>query len=112
MRAATDGNWTGRSPFDDAERVYAFARSRIGASKVLVGRRSAEAMSAADAWEQNALIFAGGITLLVLLMTALLLRELYAGRRRHEVLAHERAILEATLTGMSDGIIMVDSICA
>src|SRR5262249_15716013 len=31
-----------------------------------------------------------------------------ATRLRHEALARERAILEATLTGMSDGIMMVD----
>ena len=108
MRAATDGNWTGRSPIDETERVYAFATVPDRGMKVMVGVDRAEAMNAADAWEQNALIFAGAITLLVLLMTALLLREGYAGRRRHEALAHERAILEATLTGMSDGIMMVD----
>ena len=37
-----------------------------------------------------------------------MLRAQTAARRRHEALARERAILEATLTGMSDGIMMVD----
>src|ERR1700733_13737650 len=41
-------------------------------------------------------------------MAALLLREENAARSRHESLARERAVLAATLTGMSDGIIMVD----
>jgi signal transduction histidine kinase len=66
-------------------------------------------MAASVAWELNAEIFAGGTTLVVLLMAALLLREQSAARRRHESLAHEQAILAATLTGMSDGIMMVDS---
>ena len=108
MQAESEGNWTGRSPLSDAERVYAFAMVPDRDLKVVVGVDRAEAMRAADDWEQNARIFAGGITLLVLLMAALLLREGYIGRRRHEALAHERAILAATLTGMSDGIMMVD----
>jgi signal transduction histidine kinase/CheY-like chemotaxis protein len=76
---------------------------------VVVGVALAEAMHAADLWEQNALTFAGGITLLVILMAAILLREEDAASRRHESLARERAILAATVTGMGDGIMMVDS---
>jgi signal transduction histidine kinase len=108
MQAAPEGNWIGRSPLTEAERVYAFATVPDRDLKVVVGVDRAEAMRAADAWERNALIFAGGITLLVLLMAALVLREGYVGRRRHAALMHERAILEAALTGMSDGIMMVD----
>ena len=108
MQAAPEGNWAGSSPLTETERVYAFATVPDRDLKVMVGVDRAEAMRAADVWEQNALIFAVGITLLVLLMAALLLREGYTGRRRHAALAHERAILEATLTGMSDGIMMVD----
>ncbi len=108
IQAAPDGVWTGRSALDTTERVYAFATVPDWDLKVAVGVDRAEAMRAAVVWEQNALIFAGGITLLVLLMAALLLREDNAVRRRHESLVRERAILEATLTGMSDGIMMVD----
>jgi signal transduction histidine kinase/ActR/RegA family two-component response regulator len=108
MQAAPDGGWTGGSPLDATERVYAFATVPDRDLKVVVGVVRAEAMGAAELWERNALIFAGGITLLVLLMVALLLREENAVRRRHESLAHERAVLEATITGMGDGIMMVD----
>ena len=82
---------------------------RTAELKVVVGVDRAEAMRAAADWERNALMFTGGITLLILLLALLLLRAQNAARRRHEALARERAILEATLTGMSDGIMMVDS---
>ena len=81
---------------------------RISDLKVVVGVDRAEAMRAAADWETNALLFTGGITLLILLLALLLLRAQNAARRRHEALAREQAILEATLTGMSDGIMMVD----
>ena len=81
---------------------------RIVDLKVVVGVDRAEAMRAAAAWETNALLFTGGITLLILLLALLLLRAQDATRRRHDALAREQAILGATLTGMSDGIMMVD----
>ena len=96
------------SGLDDADRIYSFATVPDRDLQVVVGVDRAEAMGASAAWEQTALVYAGGATSLVLLMTALLLREENAARRRHESLARERAILAATLTGMSDGIIMVD----
>jgi signal transduction histidine kinase len=108
MQNSAEGSWQGPSGLDDADRVYAFATIPDRDLKVVAGVDRAEAMAASVAWEQNALIFAAGITALVLLMAALLLREENAARRRHEAMAHERAILEATLTGMSDGIMMVD----
>ena len=93
---------------DDADRIYSFATVPDRDLQVVVGVDRAEAMGASAAWEQNALVYAGGATSLVLLITALLLREENAARLRNEALARERAILAATLTGMSDGIIMVD----
>jgi PAS domain-containing protein len=65
-------------------------------------------MSASAVWERNARIFAGVTILVIVLMAALLLREETAARRRHDATAREHAILAATLTGMSDGIMMVD----
>ncbi len=108
MQGAADGSWQGRSGLDDNDRLYAFATVPDRDLKVEVGIDRAEAMAASVAWERNAVIFAGGTTLVVLLMAALLLREESAARRRHESLAREQAILAATLTGMSDGIMMVD----
>jgi signal transduction histidine kinase len=108
MLASQEGSSEGKSGFDNADKIYAFATVPDRQLKLAVGIDRAEVMRASAMWERNAWIFAGGVTLLVLLMTALLLREENATRRRHESLAHERAILEATLTGMSDGIMMVD----
>ena len=88
--------------------MYAFATVPDYDLKVVVGIDRAEAMRASADWETNALLFTGGITLLIVLLALLLLRAQDASRRRHEALARERAILEATLTGMSDGIMMVD----
>ena len=109
MQGAPDGSWTGRSALDATDRIYAFAAVPDRNLKVVAGVDRAEAMRAAAVWEQNALLFAAGITLLVVLMAALLLREEIAARRRHESLARERAILEGTITGMGDGIMMVDA---
>jgi signal transduction histidine kinase len=108
MQAGPDGSWTGISPLNATERIYAFARVPDRDLKVVIGVDRAEAMDSVDIWERNALTFAGGIILLVVLMAALLLREEIAARRRHESLARERAILGATITGMGDGIMMVD----
>jgi len=108
MQASEEGSWAGASGLDDGDRMYAFATVPDRGLKVVIGLDRLEAMAASVAWEQNALLFTGGISLLILLMAALLLHEQAASRRRHETLARERAILEATLTGMSDGVMMVD----
>ena len=81
---------------------------RIVDLKVVVGVDRAEAMRVAADWETNALLFTGGITLLILLLALLLLRAQHDTRHRHDALAREQAILGATLTGMSDGLMMVD----
>jgi signal transduction histidine kinase/CheY-like chemotaxis protein len=109
MRQAAEGVWNAASGLDDVDRIYAFATVPDYGLKVAVGIDRAEALQASADWETNALRFTGGITLLILALAALLLRAQDASRRRHETLARERAILEATLTGMSDGIMMVDS---
>ena len=108
MRQSAEGSWSGASGLDDVDRMYAFATVPDVDLKVVVGVDRAEAMRVAANWETNALLFTGGITLLILLLALLLLRAQDATRRRHEALAREQAILEATLTGMSDGIMMVD----
>jgi len=108
MQAAPDGAWKGRSALDKIDRIYAFATVPDRGLKVVVGVDRTEAMRAAADWEREALLFAAGITVLVVAMAALLLREEFAGRRRHEAVARQRAILEATINGMSDGIMMVD----
>ena len=109
MRAADEGNWQGPSALSDVDRMYAFATVPDRGLKVIVGVDREAAMRESFAWEQDALIFAAATSLLLGLLAWLLLRALDAARQRHEALAHERSILEATLTGMSDGIMMVDA---
>lgn len=108
MRQSAEGSWAGSSGPDDVDRMYAFASVPDRDLKVVVGVDRVEAMQATVDWEMTALLFTGGITLLITLLALLLLRAQDATRRRHEALAREQAILEATLTGMSDGIMMVD----
>jgi signal transduction histidine kinase len=108
MQAAPDGAWKGRSALDQIDRIYAFATVPDRDLKVVVGVDRAEVMRPVADWEREALLFATGITVLVVSMAGLLLREEFAGRRRHEAVARQRAILEATINGMSDGIMMVD----
>ncbi len=109
MRRAAEGNWMGASGLDDTDRLYAFAPVPDRDLNVVIGLDRQDAMAAILPWERGALLFGSGITILVFLMAVLLLREQGALRRRHDALAHERAILVATLTGMSDGIMMVDA---
>jgi signal transduction histidine kinase len=108
LRRTPEGTWDGASGLDDLDRMYAFATVPDYGLKVVVGVDRGEAMRASADWESNALLFAGGITVLIVLLALLLLRVQDTARRREETLAYERAILEATLTGMSDGIMMAD----
>jgi signal transduction histidine kinase len=109
MRSMPSGRWTGQSEIDGLRRIYAFAGVPNRELTVVVGLDRATAMQPAAEWEDGALIFASGITLLILLMAGLLLHEDWSARRRHAVLARERGVLEAALTGMTDGIMMVDA---
>ncbi len=129
MQADPDGIWTGRSAFDGVERVHGFRSVADRDLEVVVGIDQAEAVRATNAWETAAYGFAGGITVLLLAMAGLLLRDLAAARRREQALGHDRAVLaaanaqlelakasadaksaqlEATLVGMTDGVAMVD----
>ena len=109
MRELAEGNWTGVSPLDGVDRIYAHATVPDYGLTVAVGTNRSEAMADAATWERTALLFTSGITVLLILLAFILLRAQIAAQRRNETLARERAILEATLTGMSDGIMMVDS---
>ena len=130
MQEAPDRSWIGPSPLDGVERVYAFDTVPDRNLEVVVGFDRDRAMRASADWENGALSFAAGITALVLMMTALLLRADWQMRQREQMLAGDRAVLavknlelaaaerrahaktaqlEATLTGMTDGIMMVDA---
>ncbi len=109
MQGANEGIWEGRSMLDDADRIYAFATVPGRNLKLAVGIDRAEAMSDSVAWEQNALIYASGIT-----DNNVLLGGGAAAARGQRCTAASRTALTrarrsgATLTGMSDGIMMVD----
>ena len=129
MQATPDGAWTGPSATDGVERVHVF-RHVVGQDmQVVVGIGRDEVMWVSDSWQFGARIFASAITLAVLVMMGALLRELHAARLRENSLNQERAKLEAanaellaaktladaksaqlqaTLAGMSDGVLMVD----
>jgi signal transduction histidine kinase len=108
LRESPEGHWIGTSPLDDVERIYAFATVPDYGLTVVVGTDRAKAMADAASWERNWLLGTSGVTALIVLLAFALLRAQSISRRQHETLAHERAILAATLTGMSDGIMMVD----
>ena len=108
---------TGRPP---AKRLSSRPGRRLAplpviAAFVLAGTTRAAAMGDLADWERGARIFGGG-GLIVLLVLAVLLRldrlmRRGVARHRQEAgsLADKTAQLEATLAGMSDGIMMVDA---
>ena len=126
---APQGTWTGPSAPDGLVRVHAFRRLRDQDLTVVIGINRDEAMSVASIWATNALLFAGSVTLAILLMSALLIREVRAARGREIRLDQDRnaieqaydelaaakgsaeaktAQIEATLAGMSDGVMVLD----
>lgn len=130
MRADDEGVWTGPSALDGLVRVHGFQRLTGTDLGVVVAMDQAEAMHATDAWEDAAFLFASGITVLLVSLAVILIHANLAGRRREEVLSHDRAKLtaanselevakaradgkaaqlEATLAGITDGVSMVDS---
>lgn len=129
MRADDDRVWPGRSALDGIVRVHGFQRVSGTDLAVVVAMDRAEAMHATNAWEDAAFLFASGISILLLLLAVILIHASRAGRRREELLRHDRAKLtaancelevakaradekaaqlEATLAGIADGISMVD----
>ena len=130
MRAVPIRPWIGPSAPDGIERIHAF-RSVPGLNlEVVVGVARDAALASTATWAKAARVFAGGITAMILLMTALLLRAVRQSRGRAEALGKEHsrlaasaaalevakaradakaAQLNATLAGMTDGVAMVDA---
>jgi len=123
MTANPNGPWIGPSALDDIERIHVFRTVPDRNLDIVVGIDKAEAMQSSATWEHGVLVFAGGVTVFVLLTGGLLLREERAAHQREEALTRDRTLLaaaearaqakaaqlEATLTGMTDGIMMVDA---
>ncbi len=130
MQSAPDQPWIGPSAPDGIQRIHAFGTVPDRNLMVMVGFDRDRAMASSDVWARGALAFASGVTVLVLVMTVLLLRAERDARRREQELANDRAVLaaknaellaaqqhaqakaaqlSATLTGMNDGVMMVDA---
>jgi signal transduction histidine kinase len=114
--AGQDGRWIGPSPPDGTEHIVAFRRVPGQNLVVVVGTTRAAATRQVAHWDHGAWIFGGGISLLLLVLAAALLRLDRVMRRREIMLDQERsslagktAQLEATVAGMSDGVMMVDA---
>jgi signal transduction histidine kinase/DNA-binding response OmpR family regulator len=129
IQADPDSTWIGRTALDGVERVHAFHRIADRNLAVVVAVDRDEAMHATNSWVIAAYLFAGGISVLLLLLAAIVIRGIRAAYRREVALGHERAVLasastelelakatadaktmqlDATLDGMSDGVAMFD----
>ncbi|MBV9251795.1 MAG: PAS-domain containing protein [Acetobacteraceae bacterium] len=130
LRINPNGSWSGKSAPDGPERLLVFRQVPGHDLGIVVGRNPSEALAPSHAWEFQAKIFAGCISGLIALMGGTLVIGSGTIRRRQQALAHERAVLsaanaelalakaradakaaqlEATLSGMSDGVAMMDA---
>lgn len=126
-RAHPDGRWSGPSP-DGVERLHAFRQLPDRDMVLVVGRDRADALHGSRAWVDGAFAAAWVTTALIVAMAAALVRSILASRRRERLLSDGQASLaaanldlrtararadataaglEATLAGMSDGVVLV-----
>jgi signal transduction histidine kinase len=132
LRAVTsqkEGVWIGPTPTDGRQRFHAFATVPERPLAVVVAVGTTVAMEAFTAWRQEALLLAGLLTLLVLTAATVLLQGTRAAALRENALALDRerlteansaleqaradaqakaARLQAAMSSMTDGIMMVD----
>jgi signal transduction histidine kinase/DNA-binding NarL/FixJ family response regulator len=125
-----DVPWTGASAPDGIVRVHGFRALRDQDLTIVVGLEREEAMRTATTWAGTAKLFATGMSMAVLVMALLLIREVRAARGREIQLAQDRTAIEraygevaaakssaeaktaqiqTTLAGMSDGMMVLDS---
>jgi signal transduction histidine kinase/ActR/RegA family two-component response regulator len=130
IRGADSGAWTGPTANDAVRRIHAFRRIPGRPLAVVVAMSEDEAMRPAEVWAEEANLFAGVITALLAGLGLLLIRGTQLARRRQAAMAEERASLaasnaqfevaralgaakaeqlEATLSGMSDGVSLIDA---
>ncbi len=123
------GVWTGPSAPDGITRVHAFRRLARRGLTLVVGMDRTVAMRSAIVWATTARSFAAGITLAITAITWLLWRGLAAAQRNAEQAAADHARLEGAyrqaeqakaeaedkatqldcvITGMSDGVMLLD----
>jgi signal transduction histidine kinase len=130
MTAAPGAAWIGPSPIDGVTRVHGFGTVPGRDLEVVVGLDSDAAMAPSRDWERGVMLFAAGITALITMVTIVLLHAERSARQREQALARDRSVLAdanaelaaaeararaktvqlgATLSGMTDGIMMVDA---
>jgi signal transduction histidine kinase/CheY-like chemotaxis protein len=130
IQASDTGVWTGPTANDAIRRIHAFRRLPGRNLAVIVAMTEDEALRPATIWRQQADLFAACITALLAVLALALVQGTRLARRRAALVAEDRAILaasnaqlevarafsaakaeqlEATLTGMSDGVSMIDA---
>lgn len=127
--ASGERSWIGPTAPDGIVRIHGFYRLPDRNVSVVVGYERNAALLASNAWQRGAIVFALGITVFLLLVAGLMIRDLRAARERERRLARgrveqERAYmelraaknvadaktrqLEVIFAGMSDGVSLVD----
>lgn len=130
LQAAPDGTWIGPTEPDRISRFNAFRRIPGSDLAVVVGMEYSDALALSIAWQHQAELFAGCITVLILAMAGTLLWTAREAAEQRTVLAKDRRVLaaanaqlnvakhqadaktaqlEATLEGISDGVATVDA---
>lgn len=130
IRNHETGTWTGPSATDAIRRIHAFRRLPGHNLSVVVAMDEAEAMRPAAIWRADATFFASLITILLGTLVALLIQGIYLTRKREIAMAANGASLaasnaqlevaralaaakaeqlEVTLSGMTDGVAMIDA---
>lgn len=122
-------SWIGPTEPGEVVRIHGFYRVPELYLTVVVGYDRRTALHASDAWQRGAIVFALGVTIFLVLIATLLVRDLRAVREREQRMARSRAELEqaygdlkaakshadvktgqleATFAGMSDGVTLLD----
>ncbi len=130
LRRDPNALWVGPSSLDAVRRIHAFRAIPGRDLGIVVAMDEARALEPATDWRYQAQAFAGGVTLLLIVIVFMSFHAARQSRRREAVLAEERAVLaasnaqlevarseanarteqlQATLRGMTDGVSMVDA---
>ena len=111
MKIRPDGTWVGPSAPDKVDRIHAFRSVPGRELAVVVAVSEAEAMQPAETWASGARMLAEGATLVVLVLAAVALREVWTfriNRRRRSAVDRERAIVANTQVELAETRARVD----
>jgi CheY-like chemotaxis protein len=96
------GLWTGPTATDPVVRIHAYRRIPDRPLVLVVAMNEQEAMRPATMWRQQADLYAGCITVLLIGLAGLLLHGMHRARRRQRALTEDRAALAAANTQLDD----------